>query len=255
MSELKKDFDVLYLDYVVANSSTDQLIQKFLKSYKNDFVKFKSSNSPYIIIDKSWDDYLKSLTKRFRKKIKISNAQIEDDKRLEMKEYFDISEDDAFNKICEISLKSWKSQENSAIASDENNKKFYFILGEKSSQLKWLHIFILTCNSIPVAFLYTLNYGNKTYLLKTDFDQNYNDIGPGILLFSYVVKKIFKNSRVECDFLGDDDDYKLRWTNNCREHIKYYIFGNTIKGKLIYFFEATIINYLRKVKNILYPNK
>ena len=214
--ELRQDFDVLYFDYVVVNSSTDQLIQKYLKNYRNNFVKFKSSNSPYIVIDKNWDDYLKSLTKRFRKKIKVSNAQIEDDGRLEMKEYVDISEDDAFSKICKISLKSWKSRENSAIASDESNRMFYFILGEKSSRLKWLHIFILTCNSAPAAFLYTLDYGTKSYLLKTDFDQDYDDIGPGILLFSYVVKKVFKKSQVECDFLGEDDDYKLRWTSNCR---------------------------------------
>ena len=100
-----------------------------------------------------------------------------------------------------------------------------------------------------------MNDSTKSYLLKTDFDQDYDDIGPGILLFSYVVKKVFKKSQVECDFLGEDDDYKLRWTSNCREHTKYYIFGNTLKGKLLYYFEATVIHCLRKVRNIVFTNK
>ena len=62
------------------------------------------------------------------------------------------------------------------------------------------------------------------------------------------LQNIFEMKMGEYDFIGPKMDFKMRWTDSLREHWTIYVYGNTLRGKLLQLINIQILPVLRKSK-------
>lgn len=239
-------FDIINIYFIEDGSDTDRLLSKTLNEKGIKYRKITSRSSPYILINKDWDSYLKSRSKMFRKGLRRINNLAERNGRYKVKKYTKSDIESGIEEMLKISRGTWKYEENTAIASDRIEIMFYSSLITKMSLKGWLNLWILKIDDEPIAFDLILAYKKKNYSLKTGFVEKYHKLSPSVYLDTTVMKNYFELKDKEFDMLGVKSEYKMRWTHLLREHYGFYYFGNTIYAKMFNFMEFKIINNIKK---------
>jgi hypothetical protein len=90
-------------------------------------------------------------------------------------------------------------------------------------------------------------YQGKDYFIKTGFDEEYSRLSPGIHILSESIKEAFATGCSEYDLLGQNEGYKMKFTDSVRVHCKYWVFNNTPYGKLLYQLENRTVAALRQL--------
>lgn len=252
----EKDRVVYVLDFMLKGSENEMLLSEILRSRGMHWVKLASISSPYIPIDKTWDDYLKSRTRKFRMKLNGTSNHFMKVGGCEIIQYTAKEIDKAIEELLEISRKTWKYQEGTAIASTQENSSFYRSFAHKAAAKGWLVLWILKVHSQPVAFAYYVVFRKKILALKLGYDEDFSKDSPGDFLSTVSISDAFDNNLIEYDWLGDNNPYKLKWSEQSREHVKYLVFTDTISGYLMYFIEQYVVVFIKKVislKSVFQP--
>jgi CelD/BcsL family acetyltransferase involved in cellulose biosynthesis len=242
-------FDVVKLDFIEGGSETDRLLSDVLHEQRVKYRRDKSLSSPYILIDKDWNSYLKSRSKSLRNKLKRRKRNLEEFGDCDVTEYSRGNVTSGIDALYEISKNSWKFKNGSAIVCNERVKKFYTSLIKVLAMREWLRLWILRVDGKPIAYDLTIHYKKRNYSLKTSFDEAHRSLSPGLYLDTYTLNKYFESNDTEVDLLGHKSEYKMRWTSLLRDHQTFLCFNNNFYGKMLALFELVII---RLIKNVLY---
>jgi len=241
-----KIWDIISFNNIPKDSPTCSSLDKILKKNKLRHGVRPGLRSPFIKINTSWEEYYASRTKKFRKVLRnkvnrIARAgvtyrivKIENDNK------------EATSTVYEISKNSWKARCGQSIVDSSSTKQFFDELTRISAQNRWLNIWLLFINDMPVAYEYHLRYGNKLYALRSDYIDEYEESSPGSILDMHIVQKAFEEGISEYDMCGTDNFYKMNWTNTVHEHAKYMIFQERIYGRILYFLEFRMLEFLKK---------
>jgi CelD/BcsL family acetyltransferase involved in cellulose biosynthesis len=242
--------DILFLEYINKQSENSMLLLEILNSMDiRHFVK-ASLVSPFIRIDRTWNEYLNGSSKHLVKKLNRTSKTYNRLEGLEITEYTDKSIDEGMDELLTVSRNTWKYSAGSAIASQDENVGFYKALANACASNGWFRLWIMKIQSKPVSFFYGICYRNRLFGLKSGYDEEYAKIAPSHYMYAYVFRHCFENKMDEIDLLGQNDTYKLLWTNLSREHMGCVFFANSFFGRLLCFVEAYIITgvklFLRK---------
>jgi CelD/BcsL family acetyltransferase involved in cellulose biosynthesis len=152
----------------------------------------------------------------------------------------------------EISRASWKFREKTAIVNSDEKSRFFKELTEMLAASGWLNIWILTIADKPAAFAYNVRYKNRIYAMEIGYSDAHAQLSPSEFLNTEAIKECFDTGVTEYDWLGDALPFKMKWTSLTREHSKYWIFNNTVYGKLLYGVEQMcvmpVINLAHAIK-------
>lgn len=248
MSHLKErsaEFDMMQLYFIVNGSQTDLRIREGLAANRFRYCKLPGARSPYIPLSGNWDDYFHFRSRNFRHKLNRLQNKYKRLKEWQIMKYTNADIDRAMQELIEVSKKSWKHKGGTAIGSDENLVNFYSSLAEFAAREGILNIWILKIGKKPAAFIFNLKYGQRIYSLKIGFDQEQEKFSPGEFLNLKAIKESFENNYREYDWLGEGLSFKMKWTDQDREHCKYWIFNDTFYGRLLAFLELDMISGLR----------
>ena len=204
-------------------------------------------NSPYINIAGDWDTYLKKKAKHLRSNINYKNNMINKAGKYEIIQYCNENTEKAILDIFDILKRSWKSNSKGAINASKQRTAYFTEMLKTLSQNGWLRIWILTFNDNPIAFEFDLEYKDTVYAMQIGYDEKYGRFSPGLLLISQSMKAAFASGFRQYDFLGKEERFKMQLASGCRAHRKYYIYSNTVKGKLVNFIDTKIIRVLKMV--------
>lgn len=241
LKSTKHEFDLISLDLIVDNSDTDLTIKKFLDANAMKHRRMKTDLSPYLLINSDWDSYLKTRSANFRSKLKRTRNGFNKEHNFQITKYENSDVLNGMKELLTISKETWKYKNGTAIASKKNSVIFFTHLAEQTSKSGWLNLWILKLNTIPISFVFNLSYKMKIYFLKVGFDEAYKKISPGLFLTERTVFEAFANGHKEFDFLGANEDYKLKWTSLCRQHCKYFIFNSNPYGRLLSQLELKLV--------------
>jgi CelD/BcsL family acetyltransferase involved in cellulose biosynthesis len=205
--------------------------------------------SPYIQFAGQWEQYLMSLSKRFRRSVRQC--------RKNMLRYNNVtcekivaSPSEAqkiMNTLAHIGQQSWKNPIRTDISSGQARRMFFKELNAHNTTHKWLKIWVLRVAGRPVAFQYMLTYNDITYLLRSEFDEAYRHLSPGSTLQTFVIEDFFNSGGKIFDFCGGEEAYKHHWTNHINYHKNVFIFSAHIKSHLLYALEFHLIKKLRNI--------
>lgn len=112
----------------------------------------------------------------------------------------------------------WKATEGTAILSDARAAAFYRSLAVAFHATDELRLSTLELDGRLVAFDFALLAGDRYWLLKTAYDESRARLGPGLALRLSVVERCFERGLEAHEFLGDDMDYKRRFSTGERTH-------------------------------------
>jgi len=194
-----------------------------------------SSDGPYIPINKSWESYSKTLSKKHLSNMRGRAKGLHriGDVRHEIVtggSHLNSSLNEAFL----LEAAAWKGKAGTAIMSQPDRLSFYRTLLTRAAEGGWLQLHFLTIEGKRIAVQFALLVHNKLYILKSGYDPHYAPFAPSLLLCELMLKDAWKRRMVEVDFLGDAERWKLEWANHTRSHYWLFIFPNRAKNRWLH---------------------
>lgn len=216
------------------NEEQAQMFERLLTRYRYFFSKRATERSPYLRICGTWEDKMKTLQPRFRTALRSRQKRLEERGKLELR-FFNAPENwrRGLEAISEIEEGSWKASAMSAITRDARQWAFYEKYAPLAAANHTLRIAVLYVAGEPVAYDYALFKNGVYYLLKTSYKKNWEDAYPGFVLRKLLMERLYAEKAVEMDFLGKDEQWKMKWTDSVRPHVEYTVFNRTLQGRYL----------------------
>jgi len=206
-------------------------------AYEDKFLlgQWHSSDGPYIPINKSWESYSTTLSKKHLSNMRGRAKGLHriGDVRHEIVtggSHLNSSLNEAFL----LEAAAWKGKAGTAIMSQPDRLSFYRTLLTRAAEGGWLQLHFLTIEGKRIAVQFALLVHNKLYILKSGYDPHYAPFAPSLLLCELMLKDAWKRRMVEVDFLGDAERWKLEWASHTRSHYWLFIFPNRAKNRWLH---------------------
>ncbi|HDL64522.1 MAG TPA: GNAT family N-acetyltransferase [Proteobacteria bacterium] len=193
------------------------------------------SQSPFLTLDKKWDDYLKSRSKSFRYKIRRDLRRLKKGKELQLREVSPTPE--VWKTIFDINCKSRKADRGINMFAGRATRDFMKKVTGLFADRGWLNIRLLFCNEVAIAYQIDFIYNYKSCYYNSAFLPEYGRYHPGYLIQGLNIKENIRQGRRELDLLRGNEQYKYFYTNEIRYHREIDIFNKTLVPsclKLIY---------------------
>jgi CelD/BcsL family acetyltransferase involved in cellulose biosynthesis len=134
----------------------------------------------------------------------------------------------------DVEHSSWKGRNGTACDQDEQTCAFYTHLAEVATARDWLSMFRLVLNGRTAAIHYGLIYDGSYLLPKVAFREEFSELSPGLVLMNEVIDACAARNVTAIDFLGGNDEWKLRWSCAVVPHYWLFIFRNNFKGRMLH---------------------
>jgi len=209
--------------------------------------------SPYLDIEGTWEDYLKSQLKKRRNYIK-SECINRLTKKTEQHAIIHITDakdfDNLFSQMLDISSRSWKQESGTAIGQVKSQYLLYKTFTPIALRNGWVEIWMLEINNKKVAFDYHLTLNNIHSLIRSDFDSEFNWYHPGENLKIASLKELFSRGvKSQLDLGGSPAPYKLRWADKIRRHLSITVACKSPRGRSALFLKSTVRPIIQSVIN------
>jgi CelD/BcsL family acetyltransferase involved in cellulose biosynthesis len=132
--------------------------------------------------------------------------------------------------VFRVEASGWKGAAGTAIDSRPETRRFYRDVARWARRRGVLRIPVLRLDGEVVAGEIAILDGGRHLGLKAGFDERFARFGPGMLLLYEVIREDFELGLGTFDFLGDDADWKARWSTGRYELIRLQAFAPTPMG-------------------------
>jgi CelD/BcsL family acetyltransferase involved in cellulose biosynthesis len=209
--------------------------------------QWHSSDGPFIPIDRPWESYVKTLSKKHLSNLRgrAKGLHRVGEVRHEIVtggEQLNRALDEAFL----LEAAAWKGKAGTAIMNRADRLMFYRTLLTKAAEAGWLQLHFLAVNGRRIAVQLVLLFENKLYILKSGYDPQYASFGPSLLLCELMLRDAWKRGLTEVDFLGDAERWKLEWAHQTRAHSWVFIFPNRPYLRLFHRLKFSVLPRLQK---------
>ncbi len=215
---------------------------KFFSSFSKaaDHLKFKNkilnvTESPYIKIPSSMDEFMKGLSGSMRYHIRRKQRVLENnhDKVVFRKtESLEELEKD-LQVFIQLHQMRWNYRNMPGSFSMDRFLRFQKAVMKKMFENGHLELCFLSVDDRAVAALYNIKYNGKIFFFQAGMDTEYDPkLSPGTLLHQSRIEKAVEEGISEYDFLGmgSDDNFKKSWTKNFRPLCDMYL----TRSKILY---------------------
>jgi CelD/BcsL family acetyltransferase involved in cellulose biosynthesis len=181
-------------------------------------------HSPFIVLDESWELYLKNRKKKFRSNLKRLTRKAEEAGCVCRM----VSEEEDPGQIAEavwqIEKKSWKHKAGTGIDASRITKRFYQNIFRIAHDQGSLYMAMMEINKQPVAYDFNWSSGDTVFSLKMGFDEDFRKIAPGKILFAYTIKKSIEDGFRHHELMGINENFKGEWTDKLRKHSRFHVY-------------------------------
>lgn len=254
LSKTYRDWDVLDLNSIPEERNCFDVLKTAIKQGGMKYTDFLCYGDWYLDeINYSGDEYFnKNFTSKFRHNIKYRQRKLEEKGNLNFRIVKnEDSIDEHMRLYYELYSKSWQEREGVG-------PTFHLDLAKMASRHGWLRLAFLSLDSSAIASQFWVSCNGYAYILKTFYDQDYREYGPGKILTLHMMKYAMDVDKVKAvDYVQGDEPYKEDWTPKRRERKGILIYNNNIKGQSLALLNIRILpmlnknKYLKKVKEIV----
>jgi CelD/BcsL family acetyltransferase involved in cellulose biosynthesis len=215
------------------------------------FVAERGPASPYLELPASYDELLAGKSRNFRSQLGRRRRALEKEGELVFRTTLGGQElERDLEALFRVEAAGWKSEQGTAILSDDRAQRFYRSFARVAAERGWLRIHLLELDGRAIAADYSLVFANGEFLLKTGFDEAFSRLSPGLVLRGEVLRQAIEAGLGYYDFLGGPDHYKMRWAEDLRWRVTLRAFrGVRGLGPLLY--RARIRPVLKSVRDRL----
>lgn len=249
------EWDILHLSRISKSSNTPVVLEQIALKKQLLSIQERFSKNLFLPLTQSWDNYYQEKSVKFKKTHRNIYNRINKAGSVSVERHTEHGKGKIFDDVVKISEKSWKAQNGVALACGAETRRFFSELTRLASDEKWLMVWFLRIDGVPVAMEYDLQYNGKVYGLRADYDESYNNISPGSYLNYHIIKTLFDDRYLEYDMGPGMNDYKTHWTDTYHETFSYEIYNSKFYPRLLYYLGHKLIPTLRKFEFLRRLNK
>lgn len=150
-----------------------------------------------------------------------------------------------------VEASGWKGTAGTAIASSPETERFYRGIARAAAARGELRLSGITLDGELAAFDLTLLRNGRLYLLKTGFDERWRRLAPGLVLRLSVIERCFELGLLAHELLGDDSEWKRKFSTSSRAHIAVDVFGRGPRESASYAWRGAVRPALARARAVL----
>ncbi|MEP6996250.1 MAG: GNAT family N-acetyltransferase [Betaproteobacteria bacterium] len=214
--------------------------------------------NPWIALDTSWETYYSSRSRRLKKAINLATNRLSKAGRIEL-HWLEPGQGDAaevdrqIDRITAISGQSWKTRTGNSL-DNAGPQAFLRRLSQHAHRRRWLSIWTLTLNELPIAMELQLIDEGCVFALRSDFDAAQDALSPGSYLGRYMLAKLFDRGLRRYLMGPGENLYKYRWADNAEPVAAMTIYGNSLRGRWLAARELVLKPMARRVRKAFRPS-
>lgn len=179
----------------------------------------------------AWGEYLQQLSPKERGKIGYRARRLEKEFTTD---YFRVaSPDDLYphlDRLFQLHQMRWARRNEPGSFSVPERRTFYRKIATEFLRHGWLEFWFLELNKVQVAAQFAFAYRGVAYSLQEGFDPNYSSKSIGYILRSHVLRRMIEAGVRKYDFLGGEDDSKLRWAGEQSQYLDIHMAPRYSRG-------------------------
>lgn len=227
-------WDVFHAGNIDDDTATARALAALTAQVRGTMLSDAGETSPYIRIESSWDEFLKTRNQKFR--ANLSRTQRRTDvngaaRVLWYKQGSDTAQ--LLDFMLQVERQSWKADAGIAISGSAQETQYYAELLPYLAAIDALFANVLMIEDRPAAYVLCAHRGGWMGQLKTSFVASIADCGARAIDES--VKAAFAANVREYDFLGEATPHKLKWTSLTRTHRHHWLFAPRLKAAAVAF--------------------
>jgi len=249
----RERWDVLQLGQLPPESPTREMLPRLAKADGRRIGVWRCDAAPYLELKPSWDEYLASLSPKFRQNLRNRLTRMKRIGEPKLEVFTDSSAvvvQGACDEAVRLEGAGWKRAAGTAIGSDPAVRRFYGLFAERAAEHGWLRLLFLTVNGQSIATAYALCYQQRLLLVKTGYDPNYAKCSPFKILTYFALREAIAAGLTEFDFLGDAEPWKLEWTTTTRPHDWLFIFSGTMRARVLHPVKFGIVPAIKRFRAV-----
>jgi hypothetical protein len=247
-----KDWDLIKLDGVHENG----IIKKTLTSAhlkKNGILMTSvfSARCPYLVIDKTFEGYLKSFSPKKRQTLLRKRKILMNREKALLKTVHSDEEPEKY--IQELFVLHDERARRKGIKTTFLGEDLYKFHSKTIHYLLKEGKVILTClykEYPPLVSYYCFKHNQKYYYYQAGLSQEGEKKSAGTVLFSLIIENAFKERCKEFDFLRGSEEYKFYWTKSYRKDYSITVRKDDFMNKTIYYLYVFCRFSLTQLKRI-----
>ncbi len=213
--ETRTDWDLLSFAKLRQDSPHLELLPRVLDRQRQTFRVVTVSQTPFLRIQQSWEDFYQSKSQKFKKTRRSVANRIERLGPVTVELLRRPAETArGLEQLLEVSQQSWKRQQAVDLLTPEFERKFFIQLTRVASEAGWLRLWLLKKGEEVLAAEYHLDDHGTVYALRAHYDGAYAASSPGAYLDTKIVRHLFENGCALYDMGPGMVDYKLAWTDS-----------------------------------------
>lgn len=227
-------WDLFIAGQIPISSRLKQSLLNYSKQKHLTLLTLPSDLSPYIKITQSFSDFLATKKSSFRNNVGRFERRMEKLGVCRQHLFKDPEEmDELLQIILDIERKSWKVEANMAILENSPEAAYYQCLLPWLAKTNQILANVEYIDDKAVAYTLCSDWNKTLAVLKTSFDNDYQRDSVGKVVNSRMIRYAFEQGYQEFDFLGDTMQYKKSWQTDERAHEVIYLYGKTLKGRIM----------------------
>lgn len=213
--DLAGEWDLLFLGLVDEKSPALQQLLATVPKFGNHTMQLTSRPSPHIPLPDSWEEFLRTKSKNFKKQFNNQWNRLHKRHEVEwLTAGADISMEEAFKVLIDLNHKRWGS-DGKAFQSAEFNA-FHAELCRLFDERGWLFFRLMKLDGEFVAARYDFVYGGKLWNYQNGWLPELSKLSLGKMVIGYSVKWCIEQGLREYDFLAGTTAYKKSWATAVR---------------------------------------
>jgi CelD/BcsL family acetyltransferase involved in cellulose biosynthesis len=182
--------------------------------------------SPYIELHDTSAEYRARLKRSFKADLRRCTRRLAESGEVKLDLEDGSSELDALlAEGWKLERAGWKGRAGTGVADHPVTERFYREVAHRAAARDWLRLSFLRLDGRAIAFNFGLQHNGVLYLLKGGFDPAYRRFSPGQVLQERVIEHAYETGLSRIELLGNDEPYKLRWTDKVHERLSLQCFA------------------------------
>jgi CelD/BcsL family acetyltransferase involved in cellulose biosynthesis len=225
-------WDLVRVSGILAECATAKALIACAQRRGWSFVDWAGEASPYLQLGLSSNAILATSDKRKRYLLRKRAKRFGETSHSSLR-WYETESDVAslFTAMLSIERASWKHDAGVAISTTERETRYYQRLLPWLARSRALLANVLWIGETPVAYCLCYRWQDAYGCIKASYRTDYAHLSIGHHSQDQLILRIADLGAREFDFLGNDDQDKLTWTDKLRHHRDYFIYSPRGRGR------------------------
>jgi CelD/BcsL family acetyltransferase involved in cellulose biosynthesis len=232
MKQNRNLWDICELNTLPANSAIGKTLRNQLELRRWGWV---TSTHPQTVVElaDTWEAHLKGISSKERGKIGLRARRLEKKYPVQIRRCSEEAEIGLMlTSLYELHGKNWNQKGLPGTLHSAARRQFYSELASLLLSQRRLEFWVLEINGKIVAAQFGLRHKTTVFSLQEGFDPDFASDSVGYVLRSHVLKELIAKKVRRYDFLGGNDDSKIRWGGELRHYLNLHFARPVSRGSL-----------------------